>query len=101
VEKELTGQRYLKRDGFVTRSITGETIIVPIRSGVGDLDCIFTLNESGSHLWSLIDEGEGVRRMVEALESEYEVSLEEAERDVEEFLDSLVEAGLIRPAGGE
>ena len=42
------------RNGLVTRSIAGETIIVPICGRLGDLDSIFTLNEVGSHIWRLL-----------------------------------------------
>jgi len=38
--------RFTKGDGFVTRNIAGETIIVPVRGGVGDLDSIFTRTAS-------------------------------------------------------
>jgi len=95
VKRTLPDQLYRKIDGYVTRCITGETIIVPIRSGVGDLDAIFTLNEVGTRVWKLIDRGLSLHRIVELVEKEYEVSPEEAREDVERFLESLQQAGLV------
>jgi len=39
--------RFVKEPDLVTRLIAGETIIVPIRDGVGDLNAVYTLNQVG------------------------------------------------------
>ena len=94
---------YTKKDDFVTRCITDETIIVPIRSGVGDLNSIYTLNEMGTRIWELMNDQTDIDKMAEIISSEYEVSIEEAKKDVAEFLSSLESVGLIqgseRPKG--
>ena len=82
---------------FVTRRIADETIIVPVVSGVGDLDAIFTLNEVGSHIWTLIETPTTVQAIVDDVVRVFEVSADRAEHDVIEFLDRLAEAGLIQP----
>jgi Coenzyme PQQ synthesis protein D (PqqD) len=86
----------IKNKDVVTRRIAGETIIVPLRSGVGDLDFIYTLNQPGTVIWDLLDAGTSVRKMVDAICREFDVSEDAAARDIEEFLDSLQAAGLIR-----
>lgn len=93
--------RFIKDSDFVTRCITGETIIVPVRAGVGDLDSIYTVNEVGTRIWELIDGRTPVSRIVEAITNEYEITPEEAEKDIVEFLGSLEAAGLIQPAAQE
>jgi hypothetical protein len=82
---------------FVTRRIADETIIVPVVGGVGDLDAIFTLNEVGSEVWRLIDTPTTVEAIVEEIVRAFDVSPDQAERDVVEFLGKLADAGLIRP----
>jgi hypothetical protein len=53
--------RYYAKDAdLVTRDVAGETIVVPIKNKVGDLNSIFTLNEIGTVIWGLID---GKRRV--------------------------------------
>jgi hypothetical protein len=81
---------------FVTRQIAGETIIVPVCGGVGELDAIYTLNEVGSRIWQLIDTPITVGQIVETLSREYEVAAECARRDVVEFLELLSRRGLIQ-----
>jgi len=84
----------------MTRVIAGETLIVPVRARVGDLDSIYTLNEVASRVWQLIGEGVPVCRIAEIVSEEYEVESVEAERDVAELIATMEEAGLIRAVEG-
>ena len=87
---------FIKETDFVTREVAGETIIVPIRGNVGDLNSIYTLNEVGTKIWELIDGKGSVEQIVGAICDAYEVTPEEAEKDAFEFLVGLEEVGLIR-----
>jgi hypothetical protein len=87
---------FLKESDFATRSILGETIIVPIKGGVGDLNSIYVLNELGTQIWELIDGQSSINRMIEEICKAYEVGPKEAEKDTIEFLNSLEGSGLIR-----
>lgn len=80
---------------FVTRRIGGETIIVPVRGGVGDLKAIYTLNDSGTGIWQMIREGKPVSQIVNEICQEYEVSAEEVTQDLVDFMCDLRGAGLI------
>lgn len=88
---------YIKETNFVTREIAGETIIVPVRGNVGDLDSIYTLNDIGTMIWQLIDGKKSVNQIIEAICNTYEVTAEQAEKDTIEFLNTLNAAGLIKP----
>lgn len=79
----------------ITRSIGGETIIVPIRGGAGDLESIYGLNEPAGLIWSLLDGKRPLKDVVQAVLDEYEVDPGGAERDVVSFLGSLEELGLV------
>jgi hypothetical protein len=93
--------RYYAKDAdLVTRCVAGETIIVPIKNKVGDLDSIYTLNEVGSTIWELIDGKNSIAQIVKAVHSAYEVTHEEAEQDTIEFLNLLEAACLIRLSNG-
>ena len=85
--------------GFVTRQIAGETLIVPVSSRVGDLDAIYTLNEVGSRVWTLIKAPASVEEIVSALCEEYDAPREQVERDVAELLGALQAKGLVRFTG--
>ena len=83
----------------MARNIAGETIIVPVKGNVGDLDSIYTLNELGTLVWELIDGKNSVEEIVEAICNAYEVAPEKATEDVVDFLHSLEQGGLINPIG--
>ena len=87
---------FSKSGDLTTRVIAGETLIVPVTGRVGDLDSIYTLNEVGTTIWQMINGQIKVGQIVESVSREYDVSREEAERDVVELINSLAEAGLIR-----
>ncbi len=86
--------------GFVTRSIAGETIIVPVSSRVGDLDAIYTLNDVGSRIWALVESPTSVEEIVAILCDEYEAPRDQIASDLVELLRELEANGLIELVGG-
>ncbi len=88
--------RFIRNHEVVSRKIEGELIIVPIRSGVGDLNSLYTLNPVGSVLWDFMTEDHSIGEMVQKVCDEFEVSSAQAQQDIETFLDSLVEEKLIQ-----
>jgi hypothetical protein len=89
---------FVKEKDFVTRCIGEQTVIVPLRDGVGDLGSIYTLNDTGTSIWRLIDGTTSLQKIVDTICREYEVTEKEAEQDVTEFLSLLKAAGIIRAA---
>ena len=64
--------------------------MVPIRTSVADMESLYTLNEVGARVYSLIDGERSVRDICAAIVEEFEVSDDEAETDVREFLEKLI-----------
>ena len=85
----------IKHREVVTRRIAGETVVVPLRSGMDELNFIYTLNQPGTVIWELLSAGSSVHEIRDAICREFEVAEEAAEVDIREFLDSLKSAGLI------
>jgi len=96
----VQGSLPAKMDGLVTRTIAGETVIVPVSSNVAQIDSIYTLNDVGSLIWSMIDGRTTVDQIADALCRSYEVTLEEAAKDLGAFLGDLEAAGLVCPMPG-
>ena len=88
-------ERFVRNQEVVSRKIEGELIIVPIRSGVGDLNSLYTLNPVGSVLWDFMTEGHTIGEMVQRICDEFEVTAKQAKQDIEEFLGSLLEEELV------
>ena len=92
---------FRQRPDCVTRSIGDETIIVPVRSHVADLDSIYTLNEVGSVIWERLEGQASFAQIVACLCEIYDVTQEEAAQDAADFLHILETAGLVSTVSGE
>ncbi|MCK4348715.1 MAG: PqqD family protein [Thermoplasmatales archaeon] len=85
---------------IVSRKIADEYILVPIRDNVGDLESIYTLNEVGAFIWKLVNGKRKVKEIKEMIVEEFEVSGEEAEKDLIEFIQQLEGIGVLALKGG-
>jgi hypothetical protein len=90
--------RYVKKGEFVTRNIAGETLVVPVRGRIGDLDAIYNLSGVASFIWDHIDGQATVRQIVQGVCAEFDIPPETAETDALEFIGELRRAGLIEPS---
>jgi hypothetical protein len=79
----------------VSRVVAGETLIVPVRGKVGDLASIYSFNGTGSLIWKLLDTPRRLTDLIAAVEAEYEVEQEQAQKDVKRFLDDMRSVGLV------
>ena len=91
-------KKYTKDPNIVFRKIVNECILVPVKQKADELDSIFTLNNVGSRIWDLIDGDKSITDIREILISEYEVTTEEAESDLKEFIEKLEQIGAVRAA---
>lgn len=98
-ERHVGGALLAKSGNVVTRNVAGETIIVPVSNGVGNLEAIFTLNEVGGAIWQLLDGRTATEAVAAVIAREYDVDEAEARQDVSEFLGILKSKGLVVAAG--
>jgi hypothetical protein len=90
--------KFVRSSDVVSRDVAGETVVVPICRGVGDLDSIFTFNTVGTHLWNLLTEGRTEAELTSSVTKRFLVSAYVAESDVRNFLTDLLGVGLVRKA---
>lgn len=86
---------YSLTENVVAREIEGELILVPLTSGIADLeDDLFTLNETGKVIWEKLDGQRSVQSIIEDLSEIYEDATE-IEEDVKGFLTELLKRKII------
>jgi hypothetical protein len=90
---------YVRSDAVVSRVIAGETLIVPISKGVGDLASIYSLNQVASTIWDTISHPRSKREIVQVIAREFEAESAQIERDVEAFLLEMESVGLVTEVG--
>ena len=93
---ETEDARILVRSkSVVSRRVSGETLIVPVRGKVGDLASIYSFNEVASLIWQLLEMPRDVSELVSAVEREYDVDPQQARQDVSKFLNDMLSVGLV------
>jgi Coenzyme PQQ synthesis protein D (PqqD) len=96
-EQVLAGVSVRSRK-VVSRIVADEAIVVPIRGDSAQPSSVYTFNESGTTIWSMIEKGRSAADVAAYLESEYDISAEQAAEDTKQFLAELAEEGLIELA---
>ncbi len=87
-----------KRDDVVTRQIVGESILVPIRGKLADMQKVFCLDPVAAFVWEHLDGKRTLAEVRDAVLDAFEVGRERAESDIQEFIGELVAAELIQEA---
>jgi hypothetical protein len=83
-------------DDIVSREIEDELIIVPIASGIGDLeDELYTLNETGRAIWERLDGKRTLGAVAAELAEDYSAPLEQVSRDVLGLAEELARRKII------
>ncbi len=83
-------------DDVVSREIEGELIIVPIASGIGDMeDELYTLNDTGRAIWQRLDGKRTLREVVADLAGDYSAPSDQITRDVLGLVDELARRKII------
>jgi hypothetical protein len=82
-------QVYRRNPNFVFRRIEGETILVPIRGKVEDLDSIFSLNATAALAWQSLDGERSLKEVAELIAAEWDTAPGRAEADLLEFMQEM------------
>lgn len=83
-------------DDVVSREIEGELIIVPIASGIGDMeDELYTLNETGRAIWQRLDGKQTLRDVAIDLADNYAAPIDQITRDVVGLVTELARRKMI------
>ena len=84
------------KDGFVLRQVADTWVVMPLGQMSLDFNGMLTLNETGALLWQTLEKGGDAEALTKALTAEYDVSAEEARKDVDAFLVKLQNAGCLQ-----
>jgi hypothetical protein len=90
---------YVRADTVVSRVIAGETLIVPISKGIGDLASIDSLNPVATTIWEAISHPRSKSEIIQLLAREFEAESTQIERDLESFLVEMESVGLVTEVG--
>jgi hypothetical protein len=80
---------FTRNESFISRKVVDEFILVPIRKRTEDINSLYALNDVAAYIWDLIDGKRCVKDIKIKVVEEFAVSQEEAEIDLEEFVEQL------------
>ena len=86
---------YRKNPDVVARKIAGELLLVPVKGKIADMKRIFTLNPVGELIWQEMDANKNLHDIRGLVMSDFNVTIETAMTDIEEFITELLQANLI------
>ncbi len=80
---------------FVLREIAGDYIIIPTGKTVLEFNGLVTVNEVGVSLWKMLQEEITFDGLVAGILEEYDVDESVAREDIREFLDKMMDSGIL------
>ena len=86
---------YKKKGDVVSRDIADETILVPVRGKLADMQKIFSLNPTAEYIWKNLDGKMKLNDILKDVIAHFDVDQDEAKKDVFEFVNELINADLI------
>jgi hypothetical protein len=95
---KLEEEIFVRSQAVIARVVAGETLIIPVPNKVRDLALVYSLNSSGSLIWKLLGSPRTVTQLAIAFAKEFEVEPEMVRQDVADFLNEMVEVGMVEPS---
>ncbi|WP_139996546.1 PqqD family protein [Paenibacillus paridis] len=86
----LAGQTLLRRENIETAELDGEWLLLNI-----DTHAITKVNELGGFIWSILPEYPTITELAEKVHTVYGVEIEVVLDDIQAFVETLIEAGLL------
>ena len=91
---------YAPSQDVVARQVQGEFIIIPITSGIGDLeDEIFTLNETGRAIWDRLDGKKNLKQVAKDLSTDFDAESDAIEKDLLGLTQELIKRKMLVEVG--
>ena len=82
------------KDGFILRKVPGMNLVMPTGKNVKTFNGSLLLNDTGALIFEKLQKGATPEETAQGLTQEYDVSLDTASTDVQNTINSLIEAGV-------
>jgi hypothetical protein len=78
-------------DQVLSQEVNGETVLLDLEQ-----EFYFGLDKTGTRIWQLLQSGSSVPELIESMLNEFEIDRTTLTKDVDELLEKLSDAGLVR-----
>lgn len=94
--KNLLNKIPKRNPDLAWRIIDNEAIIIPLDEQTPECEKINFLNETATRIWELIDGKNSIKDIIARILDEYEITQEQAEKEVVSFIKKLEEKNLVK-----
>ncbi len=91
----ILDKKYKQADSVVSRYIAGETILVPVRGKLADMQRIFALNNVANFIWQRLDGEKNLSEIMQDVLNYFDVEPAQAQTDIQELISVLLKENLI------
>ena len=85
----------IRNKNFLLREVAGTQVIVPVGEATITFPGMITVNATGAFLWERLESAQTLQSLAQALTEEYEVTPEQALKDVQAFTKNLIQVDAI------
>ena len=86
---------FSKTAEIITRDIADETILVPIKGKLADMERIYSLDPVSEYIWNKLDGKKKLSDIHKGILEKFDVDNQQAQQDVLEFIGELAREGLV------
>ena len=86
---------FQKKGEVILRRIAGETLLIPIRNQLAEMQKIFSMNSIAEFIWNQLDGKQNLSHIRDRVLLNFAVSEETAASDIKEYICQLREANII------
>ena len=80
-----------KKPDLIWRSLDDGTVIINPEQGD-----VKVLNEVGARVWELVDGQRSISQIAQEITQDYEVSFDDANKDLQDYLNIMIDQGLLQ-----
>ena len=80
--------------GYILKKVAGKNIVVSVGDNSG-FNGMITLNDTGAFFWNLLEKDTTTDEMLNKVMAEYDVSSDEASKDIDNFINKLRKEGIL------
>lgn len=93
--KNLVDRIYQANKQYIHRKVADMDVLISVGENIANFNGYVQMNQSAVCLWETLQEECEISRLEEALEQQFEITHEQAEEDVAEFIQILLAHGMV------
>lgn len=88
---------YKTSDNLISREIEGDLVIVPLDSGMGDINSeLYSLNQTGMLVWQKLDGMTPLNKIIDSTALDFNVPTDKIRQDIIDLITDLLGKNLIK-----